>query len=268
MKYAWRSLFFAVTIILSGCAAVPMTGRSQLSLVDNDEIFPMSFKQYEQVKSENKVIKGTTESQMIEEVGVRMQVAVEKYFENEGKSEYLDGYAWEFNLIENDETVNAWCMPGGKVVFYTGILPICENEEGIAVVMGHEIAHAIANHGRERMSQQKMSNVGLTALAVVLGVGGGSAITNEMIMQSAGAATSLGILKFSRKHESEADKMGLFFMAMAGYDPEEAPEFWERMTSGDGQSPPEFISTHPSHDTRIKDLNKNMQEALTYYHAH
>ncbi|GAB4237639.1 MAG: M48 family metallopeptidase [Ekhidna sp.] len=246
-----------------------MSGRSQLSLVGNDKIFPMSFDQYEQVKKENKIITGTEEARMVKRVGTRIQRAVEQYFADQGESNYLSDYQWEFNLIEDDKMVNAWCMPGGKVAFYTGIMPICKDETGVAVVMGHEIAHAIANHGRERISQQYAAQFGLTAVSVALtGGGGGPTIPAEMIMQGAGAATSLGILAFSRKHESEADKLGLYFMAMAGYNPQEAPTFWERMSANSGgEAPPEFISTHPSHETRISDLKANMPKAMEYYRA-
>ena len=225
----------------------------------------MSYDQYDQVKNESAVITGTEQSEMVKRAGKRIQLAVEGYFAEEGKSEYLEGYEWEFNLIKEDNTVNAWCMPGGKVAFYTGIMPICRDETGVAVVMGHEIAHAIANHGRERISQQAATQAGLSGIQVFLGAKGTSEMTQQMIMQGAGAVTTLGVLKFSRQHESEADKLGLYFMAMAGYDPREAPAFWERMSSGGGQSPPEFLSTHPSHKTRISGLNKNMKKALQFY---
>ena len=227
----------------------------------------MSFEQYEQVKKEGDIITGTDQARMIKRVGTRIQRAVEGYFQEQGKSDYLSDYQWEFNLIKEDNTVNAWCMPGGKVAFYTGIMPICEDELGVAVVMGHEVAHAIANHGRERISQQYAAQAGLAAVSVALTGGGtGATIPADVIMQGAGAATSLGILAFSRKHESEADKLGLYFMAMAGYDPQEAPKFWERMSAqSGGEAPPEFVSTHPSHDSRISDLKKNMPKALEYY---
>lgn len=256
-------------MILAQCSSVPLSGRSQLALIDNDKIFPMSYQQYDQVKQESKIITGTDQSRMVKRVGVRIQRAVEQYFADQGQSAYLNDYQWEFNLIENDSTVNAWCMPGGKVAFYTGIMPICKDELGLAVVMGHEIAHAIANHGRERISQGYAAQFGLTAVSVLLtGGGSGPSVPAELIMQGAGAATSLGILAFSRKHESEADKLGLYFMAMAGYNPQEAPKFWERMAANSGgEAPPEFVSTHPSHDTRISDLNANMPKAMEYYRA-
>ncbi len=227
----------------------------------------MSFEQYEQVKKEGKVLTGTDQARMIKRVGTRIQRSVEQYFVDLGQPNYLDDYQWEFNLID-EEIVNAWCMPGGKVAFYTGIMPICKDEDGVAVVMGHEVAHAIANHGRERISQQYAAQAGLTAVGLVLGAGGSTSIPPDLIMQGAGAATSLGILAFSRKHESEADKLGLYFMAMAGYNPQTAPKFWERMAENSGgEQPPEFVSTHPSHDTRISDLNANMPKAMEYYRA-
>lgn len=259
--------FILTALFYSQCSSVPLSGRSQLSLIGNDKIFPMSFDQYEQVKKDSKIITGTEDARTVKRVGARIQRAVEQYFNDQGQANYLDDYQWEFNLVEDDDMVNAWCMPGGKVAFYTGIMPICKDEEGIAVVMGHEIAHAIANHGAERISQQYAAQAGLTAVSIALTGGGtGPAIPADVIMQGAGAATSLGILAFSRKHESEADKLGLYFMAMAGYNPQVAPTFWERMSaSSGGQSPPEFTSTHPSHETRIKDLKANMPKAMEYY---
>lgn len=261
-----KTVFFTSFIIMtSQCAKVPITGRSQLKLISNEKVIPMSFQQYEDVKKTNKVITTGEEAEMVKRVGNRIQKGVEEYFSLLGKSSYLKDYQWEYILIEDDKTVNAWCMPGGKVAFYTAILPICKDETGLAVVMGHEIAHAIANHGRERISQTVATQTGLSIASIALG-GGGASITGDMILQGAGAATSLGILKFSRKHESEADELGLYFMAMAGYNPQEAPGFWERMSAGsDGEAPKEFLSTHPSHSTRISDLKKNMLKAMEHY---
>ena len=251
--------------LMVSCTTVPISGRKQLSLVSNDKLIQMSAQQYGQVLQESELSQNEEWSSMIATVGLNIQQAVEQYFIDRGKAGYLSSYQWEFNLLEDDEVVNAWAMPGGKVAFYTGIMPICQNDVGVAVVMGHEIAHAIANHGRERVSQQTAAQVGLGALSIALG-GSGSTISGDLIMQAAGAGTSLGILKFSREHESEADQLGLIFMAMAGYDPREAPRFWERMASlSSGEAPPEFLSTHPSHDTRIQDLNSWLPEALTYY---
>lgn len=267
MKYfAFRlSTMLLMVLILAQCAKVPITGRSQLSLVPNSQVLPMSFEQYAEVKKTSEVISSGEQAEMVRRAGTRIQRGVEKYFSELGQSSYLNDYDWEFILIKDDNTVNAWCMPGGKVAFYTAILPICKDETGLAVVMGHEIAHAIANHGRERISQTLVTQTGLSLASIALG-GGGASLTGDMILQGAGAATSLGILKFSRKHESEADELGLYFMAMAGYDPQQAPTFWERMSAQSGGSaPPEFMSTHPSHDTRISDLKQNMPKALEYY---
>ena len=255
----------SILLLLLGCATVPITGRSQLSMIKNSELIPMSFQQYEEVLKANEISENNTQATLIKKVGVKIQKAVETYLEKEGQSEVLNDFEWEFNLIE-DETVNAWCMPGGKVAFYTGILPVCQGEKGIAVVMGHEIAHAIANHGRERMSQSMITNGLLASLS--LATQNNSALTRDILLQSVGAGTQMGILKFSRKHESEADRMGLVFMAIAGYNPEVAPGFWERMAEmSEGPDAPEWVSTHPSNERRIQDLKKHLPEAMEYYDA-
>ncbi|MDW3195672.1 MAG: M48 family metallopeptidase [Cytophagales bacterium] len=254
-----------IVLLMAQCAKVPITGRSQLSLIPNKDVLPMSFEQYEEVKKTNEVITSGEQAEMVKRAGTRIQKGVEKYFAEQGQSGYLNDYEWEYILIKDDETVNAWCMPGGKVAFYTAILPICKDETGLAVVMGHEIAHAIANHGRERISHTLAVQTGLSLATIALG-GAGASLTGDMVLQGAGAASNLGILKFSRKHESEADELGLYFMAMAGYDPQQAPAFWERMSAqSGGKAPPEFMSTHPSHSTRISDLQQNMPKALEYY---
>lgn len=201
---------------------------------------------------------------MVKRVGTRIQHAVEQFMAEHNASNQLKGYAWEFNLID-ENIVNAWCMPGGKVVFYTGIMPICEDEKGVAVVMGHEVAHAVANHGSERMSQGLIQQMGGEALNVAMATKPDE--TRALFGTAYGLASNYGaMLPFSRLHESEADKMGLIFMAMAGYDPREAPKFWERMAAqSGGAAPPEFMSTHPAHATRIKDLNAQIPEAMKYY---
>ncbi len=259
-----KTLFFStVGLVIWACASVPVTGRRQLNLVSNAEILPTVRLQYDSVVRTGPLSKNQEQTEMVKRVGVKIQKAVEKYMADKGLSSQLDGFAWEFNLIDDPKTVNAWCMPGGKVAFYTGIMPICKDESGIAVVMGHEVAHAIANHGRERMSQQMVAQYGLTAFSAVMGQSAGAG--KNLLMQAVGAGTNLGMLKFSREHESEADHMGLIFMTMAGYDPNLAPAFWERMTQmSSGSNPPEFLSTHPSHETRIKDLQGWIPEALTY----
>jgi predicted Zn-dependent protease len=254
----------AIVVLCYACASVAVTGRKQLSLVPNDQIIGMSKEQYAQVLKENQMSSNQQQVEMVKRVGTKIQKAVEAYMAEKGKSDELKDFAWEFNLIQDDKTVNAWCMPGGKVAFYTAIMPICADENGVAVVMGHEVAHAIANHGAERMSQQMAAQMGLNVLGTALGQN--PTQTKDLFMQAVGMGTNIGMLKFSRAHESEADHMGLIFMAMAGYDPNGAPKFWERMSAGSGgQQPPEFMSTHPSHETRIKDLQNWTPEAMKYY---
>ncbi|NOS92007.1 MAG: M48 family metallopeptidase [Cyclobacteriaceae bacterium] len=259
-KFALLSFLF----FFLGCATVPVTGRRQLDLVSSSEINTMAATQYQEVIKKGPLSTNQEQVAMIKRVGSKIQKAVEQYMAQKGASDQLAGFAWEFNLIQDDKTVNAWCMPGGKVAFYTAILPICKDETGIAVVMGHEVAHAIANHGRERMSQGLLQQFGLSTLGSAMGQN--PTMTRQIFMEAVGMGANLGMLKFSRTHESEADHIGLIFMAMAGYDPKQAPKFWERMTAGsNGQKPPEFMSTHPSDETRIKDLNAWMPEALQFY---
>ncbi len=260
-----KTLFLVFVALFSyQCATVPVTGRKQLSLVSNSELMQMSFDNYKAVLDTSKLSTNKKQVEMLRRVGHRIQKAVEDYMAQNGWSAQLEGYAWEFNLIDED-IVNAWCMPGGKVVFYTGIMPICKDETGVAVVMGHEVAHAVANHGAERMSQGLLQQMGGVALDVALA--NKPAETRVLFGTAFGVASNLGfMLPYSRLHESEADKMGLIFMAMAGYNPQAAPEFWERMAaSSKGAQPPEFMSTHPSHETRIKNLKAQIPEAMKYY---
>lgn len=257
-------LFLIVGLFAAACATVAVTGRKQLSLVSNSEIIPMANQQYQEVLKKGPLSTNQQQTAMIKNVGLRIQKAVEEYMASKGASAELAGFSWEFNLIDDPKTVNAWCMPGGKVAFYTAILPICKDETGVAVVMGHEVAHAIANHGRERMSQGLVQQFGLSTIGAAMGQN--PTATQNIFMQAVGMGSNLGMLKFSRSHESEADHIGLIFMAMAGYDPNAAPAFWERMTQmSGGQEPPEFMSTHPSHETRINDLKGWIPEAMPYY---
>lgn len=241
------SLFLAV----SACKVNPFTGQKTLNFYPNSQIFPMAFAQYDQFLGENKVVEGTSEAHMITRVGQRISSAAERWLAANGYPGYLNDYKWEYNLVK-DETVNAWCMPGGKIVFYTGILPICQGETGVAVVMGHEVAHALADHGAQRMSAGTLQQLGAVA--------GNIAIQDpekrNMFNQAYGIGSQVGVmLPFSRGHETEADRIGLQIMAIAGYDPYEAAELWKRMKANSGgQAPPEFMSTHPSNDTRINNL--------------
>lgn len=257
-------IFSLFGLVVFACAKVAVTGRQQLSLVSNAEIIPMANQQYDSVVRSAKLSSNQQQTAMVKNVGRRIQRAVEQYMAQNNASAELEGFQWEFNLLDDPKMVNAWCMPGGKVAFYTGIMPICQNEAGVAVVMGHEVAHAIANHARERMSQGLVANGLLGSVGAALGQN--PTLTKQLFFQAIGVGAQVGMLKFSRQHESEADKIGLIFMAMAGYDPHEAPRFWERMSSqsGGGQ-PPEWLSTHPSHASRIKDLNAAIPEAMKYY---
>ena len=253
----------AALLLIAACATVPITGRRQLSIIPDSQMNTMSFQQYDQVMAESQLSQDAEATAMVKRVGRRIQGGVEKYFRQEGLINHLNGYQWEFNLIESDQ-VNAWCMPGGKVAFYTGILPVCEDETGIAVVMGHEVAHAIAKHGGERMSQGLMMQLGGMALSEALS--SKPEETQALYMTAFALGAQYGaMLPFSRQHESEADHMGLIFMALAGYDPQAAPVFWQRMSDLGGGAPPEFMSTHPSDATRIRELNEHMPEALKYY---
>jgi len=264
MKILVRPSLVGLMLLFHSCATVPVTGRKQLDLVSSAEINTMSTAQYQDVIKKGPLSANVEQTEMIKRVGRRIQAGVEQYMASKGWSDQLAGFNWEFNLIQDDKTVNAWCMPGGKVAFYTAILPICKDENGIAVVMGHEVAHAIANHGRERMSEGLIEQMGMTTLSVAMGQN--PSATNQIFMQAVGMGSNLGMLKFSRQHESEADHIGLIFMAMAGYDPNNAPIFWKRMVAmNTGQKPPEFMSTHPSDETRIKDLEGWLPEARGYY---
>ncbi len=254
-------LLIALTIYY--CTTVPITGRKQFNIIPAAQINSLSFQQYDEFLKSNKLSTDEQSTALVKKVGLNIKTAVERYFAEKNWSKQLDGYKWEFNLIESEE-VNAWCMPGGKVVVYTGILPITKDETGLAVVMGHEIAHAIAQHGSERMSQGLLQQLGGMALDVALQ--NEPAATRQLFMTAYGIGSTIGvILPYSRTHESEADRLGLIFMAMAGYDPNQAVDFWQRMADLNKVKVPEFLSTHPSDQTRIADLKKHLPEALNYY---
>lgn len=253
-------------VIYSSCKRVAVTNREQLRLVPESEMIKMSTEQYAAVITKGPLSTNELQVTMIKRVGNTIKTVVEKYMKDQGRSKELEGYNWEFNLIQDDAITNAWCMPGGKVAFYTGILPVCIDEKGVAVVMGHEVSHAIAHHGSERMSQGLIAQAG--GPVVDLALSNKSPLTRQLFDQAYGAGAQYGvILPYSRLHESEADKMGLVFMAMAGYDPHTAIEFWKRMSAAmKGQAPPEFASTHPSDAKRVADLEAFLPEAMKYYH--
>ncbi len=244
-------LVMVIFIGVTACKTNPFTGKKVLNFYPNSQIFPMAFAQYDQFLGENNVVKGTAEAQMITKVGQRISSAAERWLTANGYPGYLQDYKWEYNLV-NDKTVNAWCMPGGKIVFYTGILPITQSETGVAVVMGHEVAHALADHGAQRMSAGTIQQIGAVAGNVAIK----DPKTRNMFNQAYGVGSTVGLmLPFSRGHETEADRIGLQIMAIAGYNPDEAAELWKRMkANAGGNAPPEFLSTHPSNDTRINNL--------------
>ncbi|MDT8347225.1 MAG: M48 family metallopeptidase [Flavobacteriaceae bacterium] len=252
-------LTFLVLFVFS-CATNPFTGKKTMAFVSNKNLFPMSFQQYEQVKGESKIITGTPEAEMIQRVGNKIKTAAQRWLDANGFEGHMTDYEWEFSLIDSD-VVNAWAMPGGKVAFYTGILPIAANEAGVASIMGHEVAHALANHGQQRMSGGILQQIGAVGLAI--GTGNQSPEMQSAWMNAYGAGSQvLGMLPFSRSHETEADKIGIQLMAIAGYEPDEAARLWERMKANSGgEAPPEFMSTHPSNDTRIDNLKQWSPEA-------
>jgi predicted Zn-dependent protease len=260
----YKNLAFALlfSAIVFSCAKNPFTGKSTLALVPNSEILPSAFQQYSQFLTENKVIAGTSEAKSVEVVGKKIKDAAEKWLNANGYDGYLKDYQWEYKLV-NSKDVNAWCMPGGKIVVYSGILPITKDEAGLATVLGHEVSHALANHGQQRMSAGLLQQLGAAGVGVA--VGSKSEQTQQIAMTAYGAATQYGgMLPFSRSHESEADKIGLTLMAIAGYNPEQAVVFWERMaanSSASGKAPAEFASTHPSDATRIADLKELIPQA-------
>ena len=248
------------TALVFSCAKNPFTGKSSLNFVSNSELFPSSFQQYGAFLKENKVITGTADAKRVETVGMKIKAAAERYLKANGQGEYLTGYQWEYKLVDNKE-VNAWCMPGGKIVVYSGILPVTKDEAGLATVMGHEVSHALANHGAQRMSASQLQALG--AVGVAAATGSQSAEKQQMWQQYYGLGSQVGVmLPFSRSHESEADMIGLTLMAIAGYNPDQAVAFWTRMSANaGGQAPPEFLSTHPSDATRIANIKSLIPQA-------
>lgn len=256
--------FVVAGFLIWTCASNPLTGRKSLALVSNAELFPQAFAQYNQVMGDSQVEKNTADAKMINDVGQRIKAAAEKYYAEQGHAQALQGYQWEFNLIKSDE-LNAWCMPGGKVAFYSGILPVCKNATGVAVVMGHEVFHALAGHSAEQVSN--------AMVAQGLMVGGNMAISNAqwrgVFNELYPVGAQLGMLKYGRNMELDADEGGLYLMAMAGYNPKEAVTFWQRMNqaSEGKQTPPEFMSTHPNPGNRIAQINAIMDKAMGFYNA-
>lgn len=265
-RHCFKKIFFSLAILLwtAACQTVPVTERRQLNLVPENQILQMSLSSYDEFLSEHTVLRGTSEARMVQEAGEKIKRAVEQYLRQNNLSERIEGYSWEFNLIQ-DKAKNAFAMPGGKVVVFDGILSVTGDETGLAVVMGHEIAHVIASHGNERMSQGLLAQMGGTALSVALSQK--PAQTRQLFMTAFGMGAQVGfLLPYSRLQESEADHLGLIFMAMAGYDPRASLDFWRRMNAAKGsEGPPEFLSTHPADQTRIRNLEKILPDAMKYY---
>ncbi|MHC4061178.1 MAG: M48 family metallopeptidase [Planctomycetota bacterium] len=258
------AVLWGLALMLTGCSEVAITGRQQLNIVPDSVIYSLSFQSYREFLSEHELGADAEQTQMVKRVGKRIETAVERYCTERYLFSQLEGYEWEFNLIE-DESVNAWAMPGGKVVVYTGLIPVAQTEAGLATVIGHEVAHAFARHGAERMSQGLLLEMGGIALSKAVETR--PAATRDLFMRSYGIGAQVGVLlPYSRVQESEADHLGLIFMAMAGYDPHEAIPFWERMAaSKDGPRPPEILSTHPADSTRISRIRELIPMAMQYY---
>lgn len=256
--------FLCILWVLIGCQTVPVSGRRQLNYVPGSLVRSMSFQNYTDFLKENKLSTDVEKTAMVKRVGSRIQRAVEDYFLKEGGSDTLDGYEWDFNLVE-DDAVNAWAMPGGKVVVYTGLLKVAKDETDLAVVLGHEVAHAVAKHGSERMSQQLAFAFGAVALDTAMK--DQPEKTRKIFLKSYGVGGEVGVLlSYSRLHESEADQLGLIFMSLANYNPERAVNFWQAMAEqSKGGAPPELLSTHPSHETRIRKIKEYLPSALIYY---
>jgi predicted Zn-dependent protease len=267
MKLKLFSVSCLCVVLLIACHRNAITGRTQLSLVSEAEVQTMAKTEYQTFLTQNKIVAGKTskDAEMVARVGNRIATAITKYYTEQGLSQELEGYKWEYNLVESKE-VNAWCMPGGKIVVYTGLLPVTQNEAALAVVMGHEIAHALARHGNERMSEGLLQQLGGVALSAA--VSSKPKETQDIFLNAYGIGSQVGVaLPHSRKQELEADKFGLRFAALAGYNVREAIPLWERMSKlGAGQKPPQFLSTHPAEATRIEELNKIMEETIANYY--
>ncbi len=259
MKKGFIISAIGISALVISCATNPFTQKKTLALVPDSEIFPSAFQQYGEFLASNKVITGTKDAQRVEMVANKIKVAAERWLAANGNTSYLENYKWEYKLVDSKE-VNAWCMPGGKIVVYTGILPITKDDAGLAAVLGHEVSHALANHGQQRMSAGLLQQLGGAGVAVA--TGNKSPETQQMIMQAYGVGSQVGVmLPFSRDHETEADQIGLTLMAIAGYNPENAVFLWERMSAQGGQAPPQILSTHPSNQSRIDNLKKLLPQA-------
>jgi predicted Zn-dependent protease len=264
--YGYSVVLLCLLTFLFSCASIPVTERKGLHLVPDSEIATMSYNEYNKVLKESKLSTDTAKVNTVRRVGERIAAASEELLRESGRAADIGNYKWEFNLIDNDKTVNAWCMPGGKIAVYTGLLPVTQDDNGLAVVISHEVSHAIAKHGNERMSQGLLAQLGAIGLSLALSANPG--VTSDIFMQAYGVGTQVGfLLPYSRVHESEADHIGLILMAKAGYDPHGAIALWQRMSAKGGSRPPEFLSTHPGPESRIRNIEAEIPEAMKYYKA-
>lgn len=266
MSIRFRSTLAIILLVLfvAGCATVAVTGRKQFTVIPESELTALSYSEYDQLMRESEIETGTERARLVKTVGMRLKTAVDQFSQEEGFYDDIKDFEWEVNLIVDDQMVNAFAMPGGKVAVYTGLLNVAETPAQLAAVMGHEIAHAIAEHGNERMSQQLAAQLGMAGLAIALR--DKPQETQMLALAAFGLGAQVGILlPYSRTHESEADEIGLYFMALAGYDPHAAVDLWRNMAAAGGGQPPEFLSTHPSHETRIENLQSWMPKAMEYY---
>jgi predicted Zn-dependent protease len=265
-RFRQLAFLLSLSFFLFSCASVPVTERRGLHLVPDSELATMSYQEYSSVLKKSKLSTDMAKVSMVRRAGQRIATASEQLLVEKGHGDDIRNYKWEFNLIEDDKTINAWCMPGGKVAVYTGLLSISQDENGLAVVMGHEVAHAIAKHGNERMSQGLLAQFGAMGLSVALA--GNPGVTSDIFMQAYGVGAQVGfLLPYSRIQESEADHIGLILMAKAGYDPRGAVVLWQRMNAKGGTRPPEFLSTHPAPESRIRNIESLIPEAMQVYKA-
>jgi len=256
-------LLVAATLLLTACGSVPITGRRQLNLVSDSEVLKSSLTQYTSFMQTAKISTQKVQSEQVTRVGQRIAAATEAYLRTNGLASEIQNFQWEFNLVKSDE-VNAWCMPGGKIVVYEGIMKLVDSDDELAVVLGHEVAHAVAKHSNERMSQQMLAQYGATAVS--LATMGSSSATQAIAQSVYGLGANYGVMQpFSRKHESEADKMGLVLMTIAGYNPDAAVTFWRKMQARSTSTTPAFLSSHPSHETRIADIQKELPAIKKQY---
>ena len=258
------SMVALLTVSCGTTSTVPITGRQQTLMVSDGEVLALANQQYKEFMKTAKLSTNAANTAMVKRVGQQLATAVTNYLRNNGMASEVSNFSWEFNLVQ-DKQVNAWCMPGGKIVVYEGLLPVTQNEASLAIVLGHEIAHAVAKHSAEQLSTQMKQQYGLQIGSAVAGALGMGQNTQAIVQAIAAQGFNFKNLSYSRSHESEADHMGLIFAAMAGYDPQVAVSFWQRMAASSTAQTLEFLSDHPSDATRIQQIQKWMLEALKYY---